>query len=127
MKRLIAAVLVAMTGSCAVACSAAPYSPESLPRAASGQVIGVLVFGGPGPVKPVPGTVTASTGQGHDVTRAGHNGRFVMRLAAGTYQFTGSSPEVLLNGNEVTCSARQPLRVRAHEIVRGVKVWCMLI
>ena len=127
MKRLIAAVLVAMTGSCAVACSAAPYSPGSPPRAASGQVIGVLVFGGPGPIKPVPGKVTASSGLGQDITQADRNGRFVMTLAVGTYHFSGSSPEVLLNGNEVTCSARQPVRVRAHEIVRGVKVWCTLI
>ena len=128
MKRLIAVVLVATAGStCAVACSAAPYSPEPPRRGASGQVIGELAFGGPGPVRPVPGQVTASSGLARDITRVDHNGRFVMTLAVGTYQFSGSSPEVQLNGQAVTCSARQPVRVRAHETVRGVKVWCTLI
>ena len=127
MKRFIAAVLMAMTGSCAVACSAGAYSKVAPPHVASGKVIGVLVFGGPGPVKPVPGHVTASSGGGQDITQVDGNGRFVMTLAVGTYQFSGSSPKVRLNGAEVTCRARQPVRVRAHETVRGVKVQCTLI
>jgi hypothetical protein len=50
-----------------------------------------------------------------------------MTLAVGTYQLTGSSPKVRLNGVEVICSARQPVRVRAHETTRDIKVLCTLI
>jgi len=50
-----------------------------------------------------------------------------MTLAVGTYEFTGSSPKVRLNGAEVMCSARQPVRIRAHETVPDIKVLCTLI
>lgn len=128
MKRLFALVVLSVASTWAgVACSSPAYIPEAPPHGVSGKVIGLLEFGGPGPVKPVPGQVTASSRLGRDITRTDRNGRFVMTVAVGTYQFTGSSPRVRLNGDEVTCSARQPVRVRAHETVRGVKVWCTLI
>jgi hypothetical protein len=128
MKRLCALVL-AVTGTwAAVACSSPPYSPESPPHLASGTVRGVLLFGGPGPVKPVPGQVTASGPFGRTtIEHIGSAGRFFMTLAVGTYELTGTSPKVRLNGAEVMCSARQPVRVRAHETVRDIKVLCTLI
>ncbi len=62
-----------------------------------------------------------------DIEHVGSDGRFFMTVAVGTYEFTGSSPRVRLNGAEVKCSARQLVRVRAHETVRDIKVLCTLI
>jgi len=127
-KRLSALVLAVAGTWAAVACSSHPYSPESPPHSASGTVRGVLLFGGPGPVKPVPGQVTASGPFDRtDIEHVRSDGRFFMTLAVGTYEFTGTSPKVRLNGAEVMCSARQLVRVRAHETVRDIKVLCTLI
>jgi hypothetical protein len=128
MKRLCALVLAVAGWWAAVACSSPPYSPESPPHSASGTVRGILLFDGPGPVKPVPGQVKASGALGRTtIEHVGSDGRFFMTLAVGTYEFTGTSPKVRLNGAEVMCSARQPVRVRAPETVRDIKVLCTLI
>jgi len=127
MKRLCALVLALAATGAVTACSPV----YTLPRPpATGTVRGVLLFGGPGPVKPVPGQVTASaqTGEGGiTIVHAGIGGRFFMTLAVGTYEFTGSSPEVRLNGEEVICSASRSVRVRAHEAVSDIRVLCTLI
>jgi hypothetical protein len=128
MKRLCALVLAVAGTWAAFACSSPRYSPQAPLRSASGTVRGVLLFGGPGPIKPVPGQVTASDRLGRtDIEHVGSDGRFFMTVAVGTYEFTGSSPRVRLNGAEVKCSARQLVRVRAHETVRDIKVLCTLI
>ena len=128
MKRLCAQFLAVAGTWAAVACSSPPYAPESPPHSASGTVRGVLLFGSPGPVKPVPGQVTAAGPFGRTtIGHVGSDGRFFMTLAVGTYEFTGSSPKVRLNGAEVMCSARQPVRIRAHETVPDIKVLCTLI
>lgn len=128
MKRLCALVLAVAGTWAAVACSSPRYSPQAPPHVASGTVRGVLLFGGPGPVKPVPGQVTASGPFGRtDIEHVGSDGRFFMTVAVGTYEFTGSSPKVRLNGAKVKCSALHLVRVRAHETVRDIKVLCTLI
>jgi hypothetical protein len=50
-----------------------------------------------------------------------------MSLPPGTYQLSGSSPEVVLDGSAVQCSAARPVRITAHRITRGIKVTCTLI
>jgi hypothetical protein len=50
-----------------------------------------------------------------------------MSLPPGSYQFSGSSPKVTLNGSAVQCSAVRPVRIEARRITRGIKVTCTLI
>jgi len=90
--------------------------------------MGTLIFGGPGPVRPVPGRVVAvgSAGTQAQVT-AGDDGRFRMSLPPGSYQVTGHSPKVLLNGSEVQCSAAHPVKITARRTTRGITVTCTLI
>lgn len=93
--------------------------------------MGLLLFGGPGAAarapQPVPGTVTAvdKAGNQSQVT-AGDSGHFKMSLPAGTYQFSGSSPKVTLNGNPVQCGALRSVTVIARQTTRDVKVICEL-
>ncbi len=57
----------------------------------------------------------------------GDDGRFRMSLPPGSYQLSGSSPKVLLNGSAVQCSAARPVQITAHRTTRGIKVTCSLI
>ena len=88
----------------------------------------MLIFGGLGPVRPVPGQVVAvnSAGTQSQVT-VGDDGRFSMSLPPGSYQLTGHSPKVLLNGSAVQCSVARSVQITAHRTTRGIKVTCSLI
>jgi len=90
--------------------------------------MGTLVFGGPGPVRPVPGQVVAvsSAGTRSGVT-VGDDGRFRMSLPPGSYQLTGHSPKVLLNGDQVKCSAVRSVKIIARRTTRDIQVACTLI
>lgn len=127
----MAVLLAAM--SPAVGCSnnvpAPPPVPPSPPApTVVGTASGMLIFGGPGPVRPVPGQVVAvnSAGAQSQVT-VGDDGRFSMSLPPGSYQLSGASPKVTLNGSPVQCGAARPVRITAHRITRSIKVTCSLI
>ena len=86
--------------------------------------VGGLALGSP---RPLPGQVTAQNSAGRKFTVAvGKSGKFVLWLPAGLYQLTGRSPMFLVDGVERTCSADQPVRVRAGKKTRGVQVVCPL-
>ncbi len=88
----------------------------------------MLLFGGPGPVRPVPGQVVAVNSAGtQSQVSVEDDGRFSLSLPPGSYQLSGSSPKVTLNGSPVQCSAARPVRITAHRITRGIKVTCSLI
>jgi hypothetical protein len=88
----------------------------------------MLIFGGPGPVRPVPGQVVALNAAGtQSQVAVGDDGRFSMSLPPGSYQLSGSSPKVTLDGSPVQCSATRPVQITAHRITRGIKVTCTLI
>ena len=117
-----AAVLLAAM-STAVGCSNNVAAP-----AVVGTASGLLIFGGPGPVRPVPGQVVAVNSAGtQSQVSAGKDGRFSMSLPPGSYQLSGSSPAVVLDGSPVQCGADRPVRIRAHRTTRGIKVFCSLI
>ena len=124
---LAVATVLAAAITTTSACSAHPVTP----RRDYGTVTGLLVFGGPGAAgrapQPVPGTVTAvdKSGSQSQVT-AGDGGHFKMSLPTGTYQFTGSSPKVTLNGNPVGCGALHSVTVIARQTTRNVEVICAL-
>jgi hypothetical protein len=117
----VAVLLAAM--STAVGCS------NNVPAAAvAGTASGMLIFGGPGPVRPVPGQVVSVNSAGSQShVSVGRDGRFRMSLPPGNYQLSGSSPEVLLDGSAVQCSAARPVRIMAHRTTQGIKVTCSLI
>lgn len=94
-----------------------------------GTVAGTLIFGGPvGRFGPVPGQVVAANPAGAQFTvTAGDDGRFRLYLPPGSYQLTGHSPKVTLNGAEVECRAGHPIHVTARTTTRGIKVTCDLI
>jgi hypothetical protein len=103
------------------------------PRAAppdrnDGTVTGTLFFAGPGRTNPVPGeVVAANSASGQFTATADASGRFRLELPPSSYQLTGRSPQVTLNGAEVQCNAIHAIRVTAHETTRGIKVSCYLI
>jgi len=101
---------------------------------AHGSVTGVfLMVGGPADIAhpngvrvPLPGHVIASnvdTGE-HFTVSTGKSGRFTMLLAPGTYNLTGYSPRVHVNGQEMRCIAARSIRVRAGKRLRGADVFC---
>lgn len=94
-----------------------------------GTVTGTLMFGGPvGRIGPVPGqVVAASSASGQFTVTAGDDGRFRLYLPPGSYQLTGHSPKVTLNGAEVVCNAMHPIHVTARTTMRGIRVTCYLI
>jgi hypothetical protein len=50
-----------------------------------------------------------------------------MSLPPGSYQLSGSSPKVTLNGSAVQCGAAGPVQITARRITSGIKVTCSLI
>jgi hypothetical protein len=94
-----------------------------------GTVTGTLIFGGGvGRRGPVPGQVVAANpASGQFTATSGDNGRFRLYLPPGSYQLTGHSPKVTLNGVEVECNATNPVHVTARTTTRGIKVICELI
>ena len=88
---LALAVMSAMAG-CATHQAARPGH--------GGTVTGTLIFGGPvGRIEPVPGQVVATNSvSGQFTVPVGDNGRFRLYLPPGSYQLTGHSPKVTLNG-----------------------------
>lgn len=122
---LAVTVVLAVATTTITACS--PHAV--IPRRDYGTATGTLLFGGPGLGRgPVPGTVTAvdNAGSQSQVT-AGNNGHFKISLPAGVYKFEGSSPKVTLNGSAVQCGALHSVIVKAHQVTRGVKVFCTLV
>jgi hypothetical protein len=116
---LALAVMSAMAG-CATHHAAQPGH--------GGTVTGRLIFGGPGRVNPVPGQVVAANpASGQFTVTAGDKGRFRLYLPPGSYQLTGHSPKVTLNGAEVECNATSPVHVTARKTTRGIKITCDLI
>ena len=116
---LALAITVAMVG-CA--------THQAVQPGHGGTVTGMLIFGGPGRIGPVPGQVMAANpGSGQFTATAGDNGQFRLYLPPGRYQLTGQSPKVTLNGAEVRCSATHLIHVTARTTTRGIKVTCYLI
>jgi hypothetical protein len=117
---LALAVMSAMAG-CATHQTARPGH--------GGTVTGTLIFGGPvGQRGPVPGqVVAANSASGQFTVTAADNGRFRLYLPPGSYQLTGHSPNVTLNGAEVECQATNPVHVTARKLTRGIKITCDLI
>jgi hypothetical protein len=94
-----------------------------------GTITGELVReGGPPAARqaPVPGLVTL-TPIGQDLSylaSADPNGAFRASVPSGTYSITGTSPNVLSNGQEMLCRAAQNVTVRARHKTLGVPVIC---
>lgn len=104
MRQASSVLVLALTMMAAMAgCAAHQY----LLPGHCGTVTGTLIFGGPvGRIGPVPGqVVAANSASGQFTVTAGEDGRFSLYLPAGSYQLTGHSPKVTLNGAEVECSA----------------------
>jgi hypothetical protein len=94
---------------------------------ATGTVAGTLErVGGPAPTHvPLPGRVVAvaSTGARFTVS-VGNSGRFKLSVPPGSYHLTGYSPQVLSDGAEMQCSARNAVRVKAGNVSPNVHVVC---
>lgn len=90
-----------------------------------GEVTGRFVrSGGPAPGSPVPlpGTITARSARGDDITvDVGANGRFRLSLPPGTYHLTGRSP--LVAG---VCRATGTVVLTADKSVSGADVVCTI-
>jgi hypothetical protein len=128
MRYALGAVAVLAAMSTAVGCSKNVPRHREAPAVVVGTASGTLIFGGPGPVRPVPGQVVAVNSAGtQSQVAVGDDGRFSMFLSPGSYQLSGSSPEVTLNGSPVQCGAARSVRITARRITRGIKVTCSLI
>lgn len=93
-----------------------------------GTLKGVLMFGGPGPSKPVRGQVTAVQFTGRRFSLSTHaDGRFTMSLPPGRFRLYGRSPKVTLNGNPVRCRATHSVRIRRRMTTERVAVICGLV
>ena len=96
----------------------------------AGAVSGSLLrVGGPSPGSPVPltGQVVATSSAGARFTAAvGGNGRYRLMLSPGTYQVTGHSPMVYVNGAQMLCAAARPVHVSAGKTTSGVDVICSI-
>ena len=90
----------------------------------TGTVTGQLLrVGGPAPGSPVaiPGSVTlqeVSTGRRFRASTA-TDGRFSVKVPAGTYEVSGQSPQVLSNNREIVGTAGSVVRVQANETSRA--------
>jgi hypothetical protein len=96
----------------------------------AGAVSGSLLrVGGPSPGAPVPltGQVVATSSAGTRFTVAvGGNGRYRLTLSPGTYQVTGRSPMVYVNGAQMPCAAARPVHITAGKTASGVDVICSI-
>jgi hypothetical protein len=98
--------------------------------ASAGAVSGSLLrVGGPSPGAAVPLTgqvvATSATGTRFTATVSG-NGRYRLTLSPGTYQMTGHSPMVYVNGAQMLCEAARPVHIMAGKIASGVNVICSI-
>jgi hypothetical protein len=101
-------------------------SASAHPLQAAGTIAGSLVrVGGPAPGAAValPGQVTARSSAGRNFTATvAKSGRFVLSVPPGAYKLTGHSPLV----SQETCTAAQPVRVKAGQEIRGAEVVCSI-
>ena len=119
-------VAVPAVGVLAAACSGGGCSSGPVPT--DGTLSGVLqAVGGPAPgnPRPLPGTIQLRDQNGRAVSSAiaGADGKFSVRVAAGTYVVTGRSP--LYQGGRVDCQATGPVSVSSGKMTRVV-VSCQL-
>jgi hypothetical protein len=117
---LVSALLVA-------ACGSAPTTPVSACCApsADARVTGVLVgIGGPAGAgsQHWAGTIHVR-GRAFTTTRTDRHGHFSLRLPAGRYRFTATSPSY--DGGRAVCRAAHPVRLVSHRTTR-VRVICQL-
>jgi hypothetical protein len=80
------------------------------PAARSSVLVTLQMVGGPPTATPQPvaGTITADAPSGQQCTVAvDRTGHVLMRLAPGTYQLTGRSPQY--DGGSATCAAEAPV------------------
>jgi hypothetical protein len=95
-----------------------------------GAVSGSLLrVGGPSPGAAVAlsGQVVATNSAGTRFTAAvGSNGRYRLALSPGSYQMTGHSPMVYVNGAQMLCTAMRPVHITAGKTTSGVDVICSI-
>jgi hypothetical protein len=125
-------ISVAVLVSLGIAVLAGCAAHQTVRPGHGGTVTGTLVFGGPGAAarlpQPVPGQVAAVNAvRGQWTVTTGDNGRFRFYLPPGTYQLTGHSPKVTLNGNAVECGATHPIHVTIGKTTQGIEVMCDLV
>ncbi len=87
----------------------------------------LLRVGGPSPGAAVPlaGQVVATSATGTRFTvTVGGNGRYRLALSPGTYDVTGHSPMVYVNGAEMLCEAARPVHITTGRTASGVDVIC---
>jgi hypothetical protein len=119
-----AGALAVTLAATATGCQAGPSSSHR-----DEMVTGTLVsVGGPAPGSPVPlpGHVTAIGRDGDRVrtVTVSKSGKFTMRLAAGTYRFTGTSPRI--DSGHLACRATHRIHVLGTLPVSGVEVECSI-
>lgn len=113
-------------------CSSQITSPSpGAPRSGYHRAVtGILVRAGgppPGSVVPLPGKVEARNQTGEVFTAAtGSNGRFQLSPPPGTYQLTGHSPQVMINGRQGLCIAARALHLTRNKTARNIQVVCSI-
>lgn len=82
---------------------------------------------GPPPSLPLPGTIVARDAAGQQFTAtAGNDGRFRLSLPPGRYRLTGHSPQVMVNNQQMACSAQAAVQVTERHPVRNISVVCSI-
>jgi hypothetical protein len=127
MRKWLAAVWLSLVSVPALAgCD----GQHAAPAAALGTVAGTLVrVGGPAPGAAVPlrGQVVALNAAGVRIAAAvGRSGRYRLALPPGTYQLSGHSPLVHVNGAEMLCTAARAVHITAGQTRSGVTVICSI-
>lgn len=97
-------------------------------------VTGLLIrVGGPATLShpqnrlPLPGTVVAQNAAGEQfTTTTGQNGRFQLSLPPGTYRLTGHSPQVMVNNQQMLCTAERTVHVTKRRSLRNIWVVCSI-
>lgn len=127
-----------MNRACCVV--AAALASISILTGCSGQpgprqtVTGLLIrVGGPATLShpqnrlPLPGTVVAQNAAGEQfTTTTGQNGRFQLSLPPGTYRLTGHSPQVMVNNQQMLCTAERTVHVTKRRSLRNIWVVCSI-
>jgi hypothetical protein len=128
MKRACAiAAGVAASVSILAACSGQPANGQTV----TGMLVrsgGPAGKNGPPPSLPLPGTIVARDAAGQQFTAtAGNDGRFRLSLPPGRYRFTGHSPQVRDNNQQMLCTAQAAVQVTEGHPVRSVSVFCSIM